>query len=276
MIRTYISLIALLFPLLLWGQEDIYIGKKYTIFSDTLQEKREYWVHLPDDYAQNTEQTYQVIYLLDGQSFFHSLVGISRTLSSGRGRHLAPSIIVGIVSTDRARDLTPTASAAGRDGNISPDVQLQGGGSEVFSHFLTKELRNSIDNSYRTNGQNMLIGHSYGGLFTLNTFLKHTTLFETYLAIDPSLWWDQGRLTKEAKQLIKQQNFTGKSLYIAVASKKRTDRKDIHLNRVDFLLSDILSQVEGLRLFHKSFPEENHGTVAIPAIYDGIKQLFEK
>ena len=82
--------------------------------------------------------------------------------------------------------------------------------------------------------------------------------------------------TKEAKQLIKQQNFTGKSLYIAVASKKRTDRKDIHLNKVDYLLSDILSQVEDLRLFHKSFPEENHGTVAIPAIYDGIKQLFEK
>ncbi|MBP3519069.1 MAG: hypothetical protein J6K31_11870 [Parabacteroides sp.] len=26
----------------------------------------------------------------------------------------------------------------------------------------------------------------------------------------------------------------------------------------------------------KSFPEENHGTVAIPGMYDGIKQLFGK
>lgn len=276
MTRTYLSLICLLLPLFLWGQEDIYIGKKYTIFSDTLQENREYWVHLPDEYAQNTEQTYQVIYLLDGQSLFHSLVGISKTLSSGRGKHLPPSIIVGIVSTDRARDFTPTASSAGRDGRIAPDTQAQGGGSEVFNHFLTQELRTIINDNYRTNGHNMLIGHSYAGLFTLNTFLKHTTLFDTYLAIDPSLWWDQGRLTKEAQDLVIQQDFSGKSLYIGTASKKRTDRKDIHLNRVDYLLSEVLVQVKDVRLFHKSFPEENHGTVPIPAIYDGIKQLFGK
>lgn len=276
MTKTYIFLISLLFPLLLWGQEDIYIGKKLSMYSDTLQEHREYWVYLPDDYAENTQQAYQVIYLLDGQSFFHSLVGISKTFSTIRGKHLPPSIIVGIISTDRTRDFTPTASAAGRDGKIDPNTQKQGGESEVFNQFLTQELRSVIDNTYRTNGHNMLIGHSYGGLFTLNTFLKHNSFFDTYLAIDPSLWWDQGKLSKEAKSLIEQQNFTGKSLYIAVATKKRTDRKDINHNRVDYLLSHGLLQKKDLRLIHKSFPEETHGSVVIPALYDGIKQLFEK
>ena len=122
----------------------------------------------------------------------------------------------------------------------------------------------------------MLIGHSYAGLFTLNTFLRHTELFDTYLAVDPSLWWDQGKLSQEAAAWVEGKDFTGKSLYIGVASKKRTDRVDIHLNKVNHLLTEVLPQAKNLRFFYKSFPEENHGTVAIPGIYDGIKQLFGK
>ena len=276
MIRIHIFLVFLLLPLTMRSQEDICIGKKYSLYSTVLQEERNYWVHLPDNYERDTAQRYQVIYLLDGDSFFHSVVGISQTFTTVKGKHLPPSIIVGVLNVDRTRDLTPTASAAGRDGKITPGTLPQGGGSESFSRFLTEELRGVIDSSYRTNGQNMLIGHSYSGLFTLNTFLRHTELFDTYLAIDPSLWWDKGKLSQEAASLIEGKNFAGKSLYIGVASKKRTDRVDIHLNKVNHLLQEILPQAENLRFFSKSFPEENHGTVAIPGIYDGIKQLFGK
>lgn len=89
----------------------------------------------------DTKQRYPVVYLLDGDSFFHSLVGIRKTLASGRGKYLPPCIIVGVLNTDRTRDFTPTASAAGRDGKISIDAIPQGGGSEAFSKFLTEELR---------------------------------------------------------------------------------------------------------------------------------------
>ncbi len=276
MIKTYLLIICLLLPLTMRSQEDICIGKGYTLYSDVLQEERAYWVHLPESYGQDTTKTYPVIYLLDGKSFFHSLVGISKTLASGMGKYLPPSIIVGVLSTDRTRDFTPTPSAAERNGKIPPNAIPQGGGSEIFSRFLTEELRSAIDNAYRTNGENMLIGHSYAGLFTVNTFLHHTELFDTYLALDPSLWWDQGRLSEEAAELIEGKDFTRKSLYIGVASKKRTDRVDIHLNRVNHLLTEILPQAHNLRFFTRSFPEENHGTIAIPGMYDGIKQLFGK
>ena len=271
-----ILLIFLLLPLILRSQEDIYIGKKQSLYSTALQENRNYWIHLPENYGQDTTQTYPVIYLLDGDSFFHSLVGISKTFSTVRGKFLPQSIIIGVLNVDRTRDLTPTASAAGRDGKIAPGAIPQGGGSETFSRFLTGELRAVIDSTYRTNGKNMLIGHSYAGLFTLNTFLRHTERFDTYLAVDPSLWWDQGKLAEEADALIEGKDFTGKSLYIGIASKKRTDRVDIHLNKVNHLLTEVLPQAENLRFFSKSFPEENHGTVAIPGIYNGIKQLFGK
>ena len=276
MIRIHLFLILLLLPLTMRSQEDICIGKKHSLYSTVLQEERNYWVHLPDSYGRDITQRYQVIYLLDGDAFFHSVVGISRTFTTVKGRHLPPSIIVGVLNVDRTRDLTPTVSAAGRDGKIAPDAVPLGGGSELFSRFLTEELRSVIDNSYRTNGKNMLIGHSYSGLFTLNTFLRHTDLFDTYLAVDPSLWWDRGKLSEEAASLIAGKDFTGKSLYIGVASKKRTDRVDIHLNKVNHLLKEVLPQAGNLRFFSKSFPEENHGTVAIPGIYDGIKQLYGK
>lgn len=271
-----ILLIFLLPPLTLRSQKDICIGKKQSLYSTALQENRNYWIHLPENYGQDTTQTYPVIYLLDGDSFFHSLVGISKTFSIVRGKFLPQSIIIGVLNVDRTRDLTPTASAAGRDGKIVPGAISQGGESETFSRFLTGELRAVIDSTYRTNGKNMLIGHSYAGLFTLNTFLRHTERFDTYLAVDPSLWWDQGKLVEEAGALIEGKDFSGKSLYIGVASKKRTDRVDIHLNKVNHFLTEVLPQAENLHFFSKSFPEENHGTVAIPGIYNGIKQLFGK
>lgn len=276
MTKIYVLAIFLLFPLYLCGQEDICIGKEYKMYSAVLQEERVYWVHLPKEYNLDETSTYPVVYLLDGESFFHSLVGICKTLTSGRGRYLPPSILVGVISTERARDFTPTASAAGRDGKIAVNSVSEGGGAEAFNSFLTSELRSAIETTYRTNGSNTLVGHSYAGLFTLNTFLCHTGLFDYYLAVDPSLWWDNGKLVEESNSLISGKDFSGKRLYIGFSTKKRTDRTDIHQLKVNAFLSEILPQAASLHFYSKSFPEENHGTVALPGIYDGIKQLFGK
>lgn len=278
MAKIHILSILLLLPLTMRSQEDICIGKKYAMNSAILQEERQYWIHLPENYEQEPEQTHPVIYLLDGDSFFHSLVGIIQTLASGRGKSLPSCIIVGVLNTDRTRDLTPTASTSGRDGKIAPGAILQGGGGETFTRFLTEELRSMIDHTYRTNGQNMLIGHSYGGLFTLNMFLKHTEQFDTYLALDPSLWWDQGQLAAEADSLIRSKDFQGKSLYIGVATQPRTDRtaNSIHQDTMNTFLTETIPQARNLHFHSRLFPDEHHGSIPVPGIYDGIKQLFNK
>ena len=112
MIRIQFFLIFLLLPLTMRSQEDICIGKRYSLDSAFLQEERDYWIYLPQNYDRDTTQNYPVIYLLDGGSFFHSLVGISQTLSTVKGKYLPSCIIAGVISTDRTRDFTPTASAA--------------------------------------------------------------------------------------------------------------------------------------------------------------------
>lgn len=274
MLKICVSILAvLLLPIQLWSQEDICIGKKQIIYSTVLGEERTYWIHLPDNYAQDGKRTYPVIYLLDGDSFFHTLVGITKTLSSGKKEIVPASIIIGVLNTDRTRDLTPTSSNLGRDGKVQANKKAEGGGSEKFDSFLVNELRAYVDTSYRTNGRNMLIGHSYAGLFGLNTFLQYPDQFNKYLLIDPSLWWDGGRLVKEAERLIKNKDYSDVDLYIGIATQKRTALIDFHLDRADELCTQILPNAKNLNLITKSFPEETHGTVAISGIYDGLKQL---
>ncbi|MDR2917565.1 MAG: prolyl oligopeptidase family serine peptidase [Tannerella sp.] len=274
-------LIVLLFVLTLgdsFSQEDICIGKKYKMYSGYLQEEREYQVYLPVSYNENGDvsQKYPVIYLIDGESFFHSLTAIHQSFTKGRMSRMPECVIVGIVSTDRTRDLTPTMSAYRRDGTVQEGDKEMGGESDVFADFLTKELRHIIDSAFLTSGKNILFGHSYGGLFVLNIFLKQTETFDTYIAVDPSLWWDNARLAKEAIDIVKTKQFSDKTLYIGVAGMARPDNKYIHLDVMNNFLNETLpvGEENGLKYYSKIFPDENHGSIPIPAMIDAFKQIY--
>ena len=276
--RLGISLLLFCFTGFLFAQQDICIGKQYKMHSDVLQEDREYQVYLPLSYHtdEGKERVYPVIYLLDGESFFQTLVAIHRSFSRGRQPLMPESIIVGIVNTDRTRDLTPTKSASRRDGTTQEGDKAVGGGSESFLRFLTEELRTVIDKAYRTSGKNILVGHSFGALFAINTLLKHTNAFDTYIALDPSLWWDKAKLAGEAEDILKVQQFVNKTLYIGVARKLRPERQYIHLNVMDSFLEEKLPVAagNGLKYYFKQFPDENHGSIPLPGMIDAIKQIY--
>jgi len=262
----------------LFAQEDICIGKQYKMRSVLLQEEREYQVYLPPSYHSDSgkEKTYPVIYLLDGESFFQTLVAIHRSFSRGRQSRMPESIIVGIINTDRTRDLTPSQSASRRDGTTQEGDKAVGGGSELFLRFLLEELRETIDKTYRTSGKNTLIGHSFGGLFAVNTLLKHTDAFDTYVALDPSMWWDRAKLAGEAEGILKTNQFTNKTLYIGVARAMRPDRQYIHLDVMDSFLEERLPAAakNGLKYYLKQFPDENHGSIPLPGMIDALKQIY--
>lgn len=186
MIRIQFFLIFLLLPLTMRSQEDICIGKRYSLYSAFLQEEP----GLLDISASKLRSGYDTElsrHLSTRRRLFFPFIGryqpnalygqrkISSVLHHRRGNKHGPDT-----------RLYSTASAAGRSGKTSPGAIPQGGGSETFRRFLTEELRSVIDSTYRTNGLNMLIGHSYSGLFTVNTFLRHTELFDIYLALDPA------------------------------------------------------------------------------------------
>lgn len=204
------------------------------------------------------------------------MVGFTHLFSTSKVSSLPPCIVVAVLNTDRTRDFTPTCSAARRDGTVRPGDKPEGGGAERFYHFLTEELRPAVEQGLPVNGQHLLVGHSYAGLFTLNVLLNYPGAFDTYIAVDPSLWWDKGYFQKQVEQQVDKVDFSGKQLYVAFATRPRPDRKLIHFPLTDDFIGSSVPRMEKrhLRVVSKKFPEETHGTVALPGFYDGLKTLF--
>ena len=212
-------------PFSVQAQDAIHIGTRHTLFSQILNEERGYWVYEPERQAGDSVRNLPVLYLLDGDVFFHSVVGFTRFFSSSKVSSLPPCIVVAVLNTDRTRDFTPTCSAARRDGTIHSVDKPQGGGVEQFYRFLTEELRPEVEKRVLGGSSNILVGHSYAGLFTLEMLLRHPGSFDTFMAIDPSLWWDRGVFLKQAEKEVGQKDFSGKQLYVAFATRQRPNVK---------------------------------------------------
>jgi len=111
---------------------------------------------------------------------------------------------VAVHNTDRSRDMTPTRV-----------VQAPGsGGADKFLSFLKNELVPYVNKTYPASGNNILYGHSLGGLFSVYAFLAEPQLFNAYLVVDPSLWWDDNYIQKLAGEKMNASSHAGKSLFI--------------------------------------------------------------
>lgn len=259
------------------AQAAITIGSEHKISSHILQEERGYWVHLPDSYLNDKigKAKYPVIYLLDGETNFHSLVGIQKSLTRGMYNYMPECIIVGVVNVDRTRDFTPSNSFVERNGKRTMTTS---GEANTFLSFLTDELRKEVDTNYRTDGYNILIGHSLGGLFAINTLLHNAESFDAYISLDPSLWWDEQKVFLEAKSQWTTRSFTHKSLFVGMAKiVKREHDKGEHSSVINEFCTNVMSQYSSNRLIAdwKYYPEETHGSVTTIGMLDGLRSLFK-
>src|SRR3954463_2953798 len=85
----------------------ISIGTIDSVHSDILNETRKIWIYTPPSADDKTTDKvkYPVLYLLDGDSHFHSVTGLLHQLTMNN--NVPPMIVVAILNTDRTRDLTP-------------------------------------------------------------------------------------------------------------------------------------------------------------------------
>jgi predicted alpha/beta superfamily hydrolase len=275
----------------------IAIGKTITIYSKILGEERPVLVHLPgDNYGpasggsgssdsqhSSNGPRYPVVYLLDGEGHFPSVSGMIQQLSEVNGNSVSPDmIVIGIVNTDRERDLTPTHATTDFRGNNT----ASSGGGEKFMAFIEKELIPHIDSLYPTAPWRMLIGHSLGGLTVINTLVHHPQLFNAYLAIDPSMWWDNQRLLHAVDTALATGDYKSKTLYLALANtmpqggdtgrvRKDTTHNTFHIRSI-LQLADALkrSSRNGLRWSYKYYDGDSHGSVPLIAEYDALHFIF--
>lgn len=251
------------------GAKPFVLGLVDEITSKELNEKRILNIYLPEGYTANDTTRYPVIYLLDGsadEDFIH-IVGLVQYYSFEWINLVPKSIVVGIASVDRRRDFTfPTTIKA--DKEHYPTT----GHSDRFIAFIEKELEPYIQKKFRTNPSKTIIGQSLGGLLATEILFKKPQLFDRYIIVSPSLWWDNGSLLSNTVS-----NFEHKDIYIAVGKEGLTPTATPRVMEVDAnLLTEKISRLKypSVKVHFDYLPLENHATIMHQAVSNAFKLLF--
>ncbi|OFZ37931.1 MAG: esterase [Bacteroidetes bacterium RIFCSPHIGHO2_02_FULL_44_7] len=240
------------------------IGEQITLHSQILDQDRLLNIYLPASYHPDSLNRYPVIYLLDGsihEDFLH-IVGLVQFGSYPWINMLPESIVVGISNIDRKHDFTfPTTIE--EDKKDFPTT----GGSAAFIECLGKEIQPLIEKTYPADGTSTLIGQSLGGLVATEILLKHPDLFNRYMIVSPSLWWDNESLLKFPLP----EQLQTKEIYIAVGKEGEVMENDTRA------LHSLLGTAKNApsRLYFSYFPEHDHGDILHQAIYQGFQTLFQ-
>lgn len=244
------------------------------IQSKELGENRILNIYLPEGYNPKDAEKYPVIYLLDGsanEDFIH-ISGLVQFNSFEWINQVPKSIVVGIATVDRKRDFT-FATTLEKDKKRFPTT----GHSDKFIAFIEKELQPFIDKKYKTTESKMIIGQSLGGLLSSEILLKKPSLFNKYVIVSPSIWWDNGSILNIDSQIL-QENFKQPTeIYIAVGKEGLTPTEIPRVMEVDAnLLAEKIqaSKNKNIKVFFDYFPNENHGTILHLAVFNSFKFFY--
>lgn len=259
--------------------ENITIGKIETIHSKILDEDRKLWIYTPDITSKipNPQKKYPVLFVLDGDAHFYSTVGIVQQLSQANGNGILPEmIVVGVESSNRLKDFTPTLNTTGSIDNANP-----------FVKFFATELMPYVDENFNTAPYKLLVGHSLGGLITMDILSNYPTLFNAYIAIEPSMWYQNEKFLKQNFNALKNQNFDNIILFIGVANtlpkgitlemlKNDKSIETQHMRSI-FKLDDFLknTKIPGLKYGMKYYKDDDHNSVPLISEYDGLRFIFD-
>jgi predicted alpha/beta superfamily hydrolase len=237
------------------------IGETFTMESRALGETRRINVYLPAVYAGSGELRLPVLYMPDGgiaEDFLH-VAGLVQVMA-GNGT-MRPFILVGIENTQRRRDLTGPTSRD-EDRSIAPVV----GGSAAFRRFIRDELKPLVQSRYRTTNRSAIVGESLAGLFVVETFVLEPDLFDTYIAFDPSLWWNGGSLVGDAVARVTRATHAGRALFLASSSQAE----------IAALTARLAAALRGKAdVQHTPMPAESHATIYHPAALVAFRTLFK-
>lgn len=266
-----------------FSESAIIIGQRDSLHSEILDETRNIWVHVPDEAAGAVfgETTYPVLYLLDGPAHFHAVTGLLNNL--GQNAIVPRMVVVAIPNTDRTRDLTPShVDVMFGDSSF---VRTSGGGAK-FMEFMEKELIPFVESKYPVTPYRTFVGHSFGGLTAVYALLSRPELFSNYVAIDPSMWWDDWLLVKETDAVLEGGSLAGKALFLGVANtleegmdikrvREDTARSSNHIRSILSFVEKLENKQDSpLEFGWKYYKDDDHGSVPLITEYDALRFLF--
>ncbi|MGH9928833.1 MAG: alpha/beta hydrolase-fold protein [Pyrinomonadaceae bacterium] len=237
--------------------------QKLTIKSQVLGEDRVIFVRTPQGYATNNLK-YPVLYMTDGDAHLaHTSSTIEFLAQNGR---MPEMILVGITNTDRTRDLTP-AKAVGPNAAQFPTA----GGADNFLKFIETELIPEVEKTYRTQPYRILAGHSLGGLFAVHALITRPELFNSYIAVSPSLQWSDETTLKRAEEFFK----TRKELHATLFTSLGNEHGDIGKDFVLFKELLATTHIKGFEWEAEQMKDEDHGSVVLRSHYFGLRKVYD-
>ncbi len=236
--------------------EPVTCGVQRRMQSAVLHEERTLLIRLPFDYA-TSDKRYPVLFKLDGGGYiFVQTVGAVGYLADND--HGVPDhIVVGIVNTNRVRDMDPDK------------------GADNFLRFLKDELLPFIDANYRTNGFRILCGQSASSFFTVYSLLREPEAFDGYVLSSFGLapkGTGRQRLEQELRKAPARTKPRG-FLYVAHGKVDTYDPNGARTHNAVLFL-DTLSQATSATLRIKQRTYEDEGHVPFPTIYDALRWIY--
>jgi predicted alpha/beta superfamily hydrolase len=232
---------------------------------------------------------FPVVYVLDANANFGTVVeAVRRAGRRPDATGVVPAIVVGVAhdgathyDPGRRRDFTHRPAAV--TGAAPADDAT--GGADAFLRILREDLMPRILRDHPADpARQSLIGHSLAGLFALRVLTTAPTLFETYVAISPSIWWD------EAGLLAGVQNLHGAPVRVflavgeweealppwqrgapgaaAIEARRRERRMVGRARAFAGALAGVLGEE---RVSFVAFPDEDHASVVPGAIARGLR-----
>jgi hypothetical protein len=241
------------------------IGDTFTIDSKILGERRVINVYMPPGYKESPNMRLPVLYMPDGgiaEDFLH-VAGLVQV--SVGNETMRPFLLIGIENTERRRDMTGPTEVE-KDKKIAPRV----GGSATFRKFIRDELMPEVKRQYRTTNETAIVGESLAGLFVIETFLLEPDLFNTYIAFDPSLWWNNQKLVSEAGGRLRTHPKLDKTLYFVSSG---DDTGEITERFADVLRKNAAPNISW---HYEKMPEEKHSTIYHPAALKAFRTVFKR
>src|SRR5215213_7580243 len=240
--------------------------KRITIKSAVLGEDRIVLVRTPAGYETN-KVSYPVLYMTDGDGHMgHTASTIEFLTQNGR---ISDLIVVGVTNTDRTRDLTPAKST---DKNPGGNLRFPtSGGADNFLKFFETELIHEIEKQYRVQPYRIFAGHSLGGLFAIHAMISKPGLFNSYVAVSPSLQWENREALKRAEEFFKNQKELKVTLFVSLGNEPGAIGESFDA------FKDLLSKtnIKGFEWQAERMADEDHGSVVLRSHYFGLRKVYD-
>ena len=240
--------------------------KTFALKSTVLGEERVVLIRTPAGYETN-KLSYPVLYMTDGDGHMgHTASTIDFLTNNGR---IPDLIVVGVTNTDRTRDLSPVKSTAK---NAAGELQAPtSGGADNFLKFFETELIPQIEKDYRVQPYRILAGHSLGGLFAVHAMITRPGLFNSYIAVSPSLQWENAEALKRVEDFLNKQKEMRVTLYTSLGNEPGAIRDSFDKFR------EILAKtnIKGFDWQAEKMTDEDHGSVVLRSHYFGLRKVYD-